>query len=394
MKKTDLNDAFPPVDEGFERGMSRAFEAIGKEKVMKHKIKYALLAAAILALALAGTAVAAGWSALQDALNGIGAENALNAVKKSGVTAEENGVSVAVKETLVEGSCAYITLECAAPQDEPMLLAVWSEQEGVNVDTRFEPGEGVYMIGGLFGREVLLAVERWGDRGNDHGIGTLDLDLSLAFLKPSDALWTEISEAYGPALIGGNAPLTSAYVWDVAKWNRYSESERVGLTSGQRIEGLIQGMADAGVAEEAARMAVAVPLRSADEGGYLYRGVKQDEFRFDKEGYTLKIESLWLGEVDGEIVMRVVPDHAMEEMTQDSQDPLCRFYRFYDAETGKRIYASGGGSVAPDENGWNCYDVEYTFNAAGACSGRLRAVPMDMDGTEYPDEAVVLELIP
>ncbi|MBQ8953336.1 MAG: hypothetical protein IJ048_04420, partial [Clostridia bacterium] len=128
--------------------------------------------------------------------------------------------------------------------------------------------------------------------------------------------------------------------------------------------------------------------------GYLYRGAKQDEVRFDEQGYTLKVESLWLGEVDGEIVMRVVPDHAMEEMTQDSCDPLCRFYRFYDEDTGKLITASGGGAVKADENGWNCYDVEYTFHGAGACSGRLRVVPMDMTGTEYPDEAVVLELIP
>ena len=394
MNMNDLKDAFPPVDEGFERGMRRAFEAMEKEKVMKHKMKYALLAAAVIALALAGTAMAANWGALRDALNGIGAENALNAVKKSDVTAEENGVCVTVKETLVEGSCAYITLECEAPEDEPMLLAVWSEQKDINVNTRFEPGEGVYMTGGLFGRELLLVVERIGDRGNDHDIGTLDLNLSLAFLRPSDALWQEISEAHEPALIGGNAPLTGENVWNVAKWNRYSESERVGLTSGQRIEGLIGGMADAGVAEEAARVDITVPLRGDDQGDYLYRGVKQDEYRFDEEGYTLRIESLWLGEVEGEIVMRVVPDHAMEEMTQDKWDPLCRFYRFYDAETGKQIHASGGGSVNPDENGWNCYDVEYTFNAAGACSGRLRAVPMDMDGTEYPDEAVVLELIP
>ncbi|MBQ8954077.1 MAG: hypothetical protein IJ048_08160, partial [Clostridia bacterium] len=65
MNMSDLKDAFPPVDEGFERGMSRAFEAIGKEKIMRRKMKYALLAAAILALALAGTAMAAGWGSLR-----------------------------------------------------------------------------------------------------------------------------------------------------------------------------------------------------------------------------------------------------------------------------------------------------------------------------------------
>ena len=394
MKKVGLIDAFPPVDEGFERGMNRAFEAIGKEKVMKRKMKYALLVAALIALVLAGTALATGWDSLKEALSGMGAQNALNAVKDGDVFAEENGFSVTVKDTLVEGSCAYITLECAAPGDAPMLLAIWNEQEGVNMDTRFDPGEGVYITGGSFGREVLLAVERWGDRGCDHDIGTLDLNLSLAFLKPSEALWSEINEAYAPVLIGGNAPSLGAHVWDTAKWNLYSKSERVKLRPGQRNEGLIQGMAETGAAEEAARLAITVPLRSADEGGYLYRGVKRNEFRFDEQGYTLIIESLWLGEVDGEIVTRVVPDHKMEEMTMDNDDPLWRFYNFYDDESGKRIGASGGGGVKPDENGWNCYETEYSFWSVGTCSGRLRVVPMDMDGVEHPDEAVVLELIP
>ncbi|MBR4442033.1 MAG: hypothetical protein IKS52_02025 [Clostridia bacterium] len=61
----NLNDAFPPVDEGFERGMNRAFEAIRKEKVMRHKMKFTLLAAALVILALAGTAVAAGFNVIE-----------------------------------------------------------------------------------------------------------------------------------------------------------------------------------------------------------------------------------------------------------------------------------------------------------------------------------------
>ena len=395
MREIPLNNAFPPVDEGFERGMERAFEAIRKEKVMKRNMKYTLLVAVIVVLALAGTAVAAGWGSLRDALSGIGAQNALNAVKENGASVEENGVRVNVKETLVEGSRAYVTLECATPEDEPLLMAVWSDQEGVTVQTGYyEAGEGVRVTGGRFGRDVLLAVEKLGDRGTDHDIGTLDLNLSLAFLKPSDALWAAIDESSGNTRIGGNAPFADENEVETAQWQPYPERERAGMTGGQRVEGMIQGMAEAGVAKEAARLEITVPLRSADEGGYLYRGVRQNEFRFDGQGYTLKIDSLWLGEVDGEIVMRVVPDHEMQEMTQDSWDPLCRFYHFYDEETGRRIYASGGGDVRADENGRNYYHIEYSFQSNGACSGRIRAVPRDFDDTEYPDEAVILELIP
>lgn len=39
MRRIRWDDAFPPVDEGFERSMDRAFEAIRKEKKMKHKSK-------------------------------------------------------------------------------------------------------------------------------------------------------------------------------------------------------------------------------------------------------------------------------------------------------------------------------------------------------------------
>ena len=49
MKKIDLNGAFPPADEGFDRGMNRAFEAIGKEKVMNQLVD--LPAAAALEIA-------------------------------------------------------------------------------------------------------------------------------------------------------------------------------------------------------------------------------------------------------------------------------------------------------------------------------------------------------
>ena len=65
MKQIDLKNAFPPVDEGFERGTNRAFEAIRKEKVMRHKMKYTMLAAALVILALAGTAVAAGFNVIE-----------------------------------------------------------------------------------------------------------------------------------------------------------------------------------------------------------------------------------------------------------------------------------------------------------------------------------------
>lgn len=58
MKRIRWDDAFPPVDESFERSMDRAFEAIRKEKKMKRKSKVTLLLAAVLVLALAGTAIA------------------------------------------------------------------------------------------------------------------------------------------------------------------------------------------------------------------------------------------------------------------------------------------------------------------------------------------------
>ena len=99
MKQIDLKNAFPPVDEGFERGMNRAFEAIRKEKVMRHKMKYTLLAAALVILALAGTALAAGFNVIEffaqhdERLEKIAPDSAVETSAPASVESEALGAS-------------------------------------------------------------------------------------------------------------------------------------------------------------------------------------------------------------------------------------------------------------------------------------------------------------
>lgn len=121
--ETRLNDAFPPVDESFERSMDRAFEAIRKEEhAVKRKMSVGLILAAALML-LSATALAVSalhYSPRQDVRNQ--AHAALN--EKYGMTEE---LIALFDETIAENDSGW-TVEYALP--------AYGEQAGTYLVTR------------------------------------------------------------------------------------------------------------------------------------------------------------------------------------------------------------------------------------------------------------------
>lgn len=137
MRRIRWNDAFPPVDEGFERSMDRAFEAIRKEKKMKHKNKVTLLLAAVLVLTLASTAIAVNEQVgILDMLKKSRQQRAADAIQKAEneknlAEVVENAADGSVctshvrytpKQVIMDADNMTVTIECEALDPEHVMI--------------------------------------------------------------------------------------------------------------------------------------------------------------------------------------------------------------------------------------------------------------------------------
>lgn len=400
MKEIDLRDAFPPMGGQMERTMNRAYARIREEKRMRHKRKITLLLAAVLTLALAGTALAAGYiSRLRQNLEAVGAQDAAEAVQEVGQVAEVENYGIEVAETLVEGDEAWMTVRFSTPDDEPMLLALWEDQEGVTIQ---EIWGFMHMVGGQYGHEDTIHLGHYDEEFNPKGIEDLDVTLHAVFLRPTREV-LPASEAKLEGLFPKDLPKDQLVLQNgenfpvyVADWQTMTNKEQNSATDSQKMDGIIAGLEQTGVAKTMQRMEVTVPLRGEDEGEYVYKNVKQSEFQFD--GYKVEVEKVHIGELHGEIVLRIIPDREMEIMNMDNDDPLWRSFTVYDDETGRELLYNGSGGTELDENGKVYYEKTiYPFDL-GTISGRIRLVPehtdLDCNTTVFEDEAIVLELLP
>lgn len=137
MKRIRWDDAFPPVDESFERSMDRAFEAIRKEKKMKRKSKVTLLLAAVLVLALAGTAIAVneqmgildmlqrstrryGTEAIREPANEKNLQEVIENVTDGSVCTSR--VRYTAKQVIMDAESMSVSIECEALDPEHVMI--------------------------------------------------------------------------------------------------------------------------------------------------------------------------------------------------------------------------------------------------------------------------------
>ncbi len=140
MRQIRWDDAFPPVDEGFARGMDRAFEAIRKEKRVKHKSRVTLLLAAALVLALAGTAIAVNEQmgildmmkrSNRNSVNSIsdeGNEKNLQAAVEMAVgeSVSTSQVRYTPQQVIMDSSSMSVTVLCEALDPERVMVVPYS----------------------------------------------------------------------------------------------------------------------------------------------------------------------------------------------------------------------------------------------------------------------------
>lgn len=415
MKEIDLRDAFPPMGGQMERTMNRAYARIREEKRMRHKRKITLLVAAVLTLALAGTALAAGYiSRLRQNLDTMNAQGAAAAVHEVEATAEAGDFRAEVVETLVEGDHAWLTVKFTTPDDEPMLVSINALNDGVSQESpRMLFGEmfgHMLLVGGAYGDEVTLELDYYEGMPE----GTTDVQFDVTFARPLAELadyssqarewgWEEWPEKMPTdKLVWTNEDLPhSVQTW---QWMPLSDEELAHETSSMTkeeayyfgLDSTLETMEKDGIATKEERFILTAQLSSGDEGEYVYKNVAQSEFQFD--GYKVEVEKVNIGELHGEIVLRIIPDREMEIMNMDNDDPLWRSFTVYDDETGRELLYNGSGGTELDENGKVYYEKTiYPFDL-GTISGRIRLVPehtdLDCNTTVYEDEAIVLELLP
>lgn len=394
MKQIRLKDAFPPMDEGFERAANRAFGQIREEKQMKYTRKFSLALVMLLVIALAGTALAAGYiSSLRQELEGMNATGAAEAVKEVGQSVKVDGCTVTVKETLVEGSAAWATLEVMTPDDKPMMMAYWENDDRVvfsgGLDTAMQ------MIGGEYGHEVVVKNGDWAEERIDD----MTVNLEMVFAEPADELavdektsvWDffteekkEVPEQLTLYPMSGNVVYLG--YWDAGY-------QGVDAPNGLRYEKTVANMEQAGVVKNVCRVTVPIELKAEDEGEYMRHNVKQNEFQFD--GYKVVVDEVAFGEVEGTLHLCVIPEREMEIMDMENNDPLWRHYQTYDDETGEEFMTSSGGGTVEGEDGKVYYEQSLHVRGMGAHSDRIRVVP-DKQGTFEPDDegGFVIELLP
>lgn len=394
MKQIRLKDAFPPMDEGFERAVNRAFGQIREEKQMKYTRKFSLALVMLLMIALAGTALAAGYiSSLRQELEGINATGAMDAVQKPGQSVEANGCTVTVKETLVEGSAAWVTLEVMTPEDKPMMMAYWENDDRVV----FSDGlleAGMKMIGGEYGHEVVVKNGDWaGERIDD-----MVVDLEMVFVEPAAELIvdekTSVWEFFEEKKEAPDQLTLYPVSGNVVYINHWDAGyQGTDAPNGARYEKTIANMEDAGVVKNVCRVTVPIELKAEEEGAYMRHNVKQSEFQFD--GYKVIVDEVSIGEMDGTLHLCVIPERDMEIMTMDNDDPLWRHYVLIDAETGEQFMTSSGGGTVEDENGKVYYEQSLHVRNMGTHSDTIRVVPEKKGTFELDDEGeFVIELLP
>lgn len=412
MVKIRLENAFPPMDEGFERSAENAFAQIRKEQNVKHKRKFSAVMAVALAVMLAGTALAAGYiGSLRQQLESINATGAVQAVQDVNMSVRQDGCTVTVQEMLVEGANAYVTLKIATPDDQPMLVAVWEDQDDMVQTNLTVLDDAMMLVGGGYGNTCTMQLETMmGDAMPD---GPLNIEVALAkplveIVPVTDGLeWDALMQEETPA------PEDKLMVADIDGYGMdscalilpWQQDYGSGVTNW--ITSILDNMQQAGVVEEAVRITVPVELTDGTTNECMRTQVKQNRFEFD--GYQVVVDRVLVGEVDSQIGFRIIPDREMQEMTMDNDDPLWRGYELFDGETGVQYHASSNGGTVTDENGKICYEVEMNISAMGAHSDTLRIVPfvfepsedgewMTIDGPATialcEDEAFVIELLP
>ena len=323
MKQIQLKDAFPPMDEGFERAANRAFGQIREERQMKYTRKFSLAFAMLLVIALAGTALAAGYiSSLRQELEGINATGAVEAVKEVGHSVKVDGCIVTVKETLVEGAAAWVTLEVMTPDDKPMLMSYWVNDDRIvfydGLDT------AMHMIGGEYGHEVIVQSDNWdGERIED-----MVVDLEMIFAEPAEkpavdektSVWDFFTDEKKEAPEQLTLYPVSGNVVYVGRWD--AGYQGVDAPNGARYEKTVANMEEAGVVKNVCRVTVPIELKGADEGEYMRYNLKQNEFQFD--GYKVVVDEVAFGEVEGTLHLMVIPERDMPIMDMENNDPLWR----------------------------------------------------------------------
>lgn len=392
MKQIRLKDAFPPMDEGFERAANRAFGQIREERQMKYRSKFSLALVMLLVLALAGTAMAVGYSRLKQELEGINATGAMDAVKEVGQSTVVDGCTVTVKETLVEGSAAWVTLDVMTPDDKPMMMTYWEDDPRVvlsgGLNTAWQ------MIGGEYGHEVVMKNGDW----DMEKIDDMVINLEMAFVEPAEELLVDVNTSVWD-FFNEEKPkperLTlypaSGNVVYTGYWNPgYRGADE---PNGSWFEKHIAVMEEAGVIKNICRVTVPIELKAADEGEYMRHNVKQSEFQFD--GYKVVVDEVSFGEVDGTLHLCVIPERDMEMMDMENNDPLWRHYVLIDAETGEQFMTSSGGGTVEDENGKVYYEQSLHVRNMGAHSDTIRVAPEKIGTFELDDEGeFVIELLP
>ena len=394
MKQIQLKDAFPPMDEGFERAANRAFGQIREEKQMKYTRKFSLAFAMLLVIALAGTALAAGYiSSLRQELEGINATGAMDAVKDVGQSVNVDGCTVTVKETLVEGAAAWVTLEVMTPDDKPMLMSYWVNDDRIvfydGLDT------AMHMIGGEYGHEVIVQSDNWdGERIED-----MVVELEMVFAEPAEepavdektSVWDFFTDEKKEAPEQLTLYPMSGNVVYVGRWD--AGYQGVDAPNGARYEKTVANMEEAGVVKNVCRVTVPIELKGVDEGEYMRYNLKQNEFQFD--GYKVVVDEVAFGEVEGTLHLMVIPERDMPIMDMENNDPLWRHYKLYDAETGAEFMTSSGGGTVEGEDGKVYYEQSLYVRGMGAHSDTIRVTP-NKQGTFEPDDegSFVIELIP
>lgn len=394
VKKLNLENAFPPMDDGFERAASRAFGQIREEQNMKCRNKFSMALAMLLVLALAGTALAARISRMRQELEAINATGAMEAVQDVNQIIEVDGCAIAVKETLVEGARAWVTIEIKTPDNKPMLMTYWEDHP----DITFSAGlrEAYRMVGGEYGSELVVASADWGYMQ----IEDLLVNLEFAFMEPTKEVMVERERSVWDIIFEKKYSVPGEYLtvldgdeYPVYIGNWANEEVDIDQLNRNTVwhEGTIANMEKAGVIQNTRRITVPLELKCEKEGAYMRHNVKQTEFQFD--GYRVVIADVSFGELEGALTFHVIPEREMEHMTMDNDDPLWRHYSLIDDETGTHFTTSNSGGTAEDETGKVYYEKLLHVRCIGEHSDRIRVIPEENDRL-IEDEAFVIELIP